>query len=379
MSLPTEDDLSAAFRPVNQTHARPVDWLWPCRLALGKLALLDGDPGLGKTFVALDLCARLSTGRQWPDGSASTGPAAAIYLGAEDDLDDTIRPRLEALGADLGRVLTYAPQDLSARGPLRLSIAVKALDRVLAQTTARLVVLDPIMAFLDEHVRMNSDQSVRRALLPLAQLAARHQCAVLMNRHLNKAPGQKALYRGGGSIGFIAACRSAWLVAADPGTPGPCVLAQLKNNVAAPQPSLAYQVHQPEGAPATLTWLGPSAWTANELLLGRLPQTMSRDQPRDLAADFLLDLLADGPRTSRHVWAAAQAQGITRRTLQRAKQQLEVRSVRFWAEGQRVSFWLLKGQSLPPGFAPDAGVAEVDAYFHELQERYPPPSPFDEE
>src|SRR6059058_1055070 len=104
MSTPPPDDPSLVIRPFSEVAARPVSWLWPGRLPLGKLAILDGDPGLGKSLVALDLCARLSTGQPMPDGSSGAGPASALVLNGEDDDEDTIRPRLEALGADLGRV-----------------------------------------------------------------------------------------------------------------------------------------------------------------------------------------------------------------------------------------------------------------------------------
>jgi RecA-family ATPase len=154
------------FRPISQLCARPVEWLWPLHLALGKLAILEGDPGLGKSFLALDLVARLTTGRPWPDGSPGGPPAHAVVLNAEDDNQDTVRPRLEALGADLDRVIVHEPRVLLAPGPLCLSRAIRLLETELTRTQARLVVLDPIVAFLDEHVRIHSELSVRRALFP---------------------------------------------------------------------------------------------------------------------------------------------------------------------------------------------------------------------
>src|SRR5262249_26566324 len=140
---------------------------------------------------------------------------------------------------DLERVFVLRPR--SDLGPtLRLPGQTRLLDAALARTQARLVVLDPVVAFLDACAFSNSDQGVRRALLPLAGLAARHFCAILLIRHLNKLLGGLALYRGGGSIGFLAACRSGWLVGRDPQEPGRRVLAQVKNNLAPPQPSLAF-------------------------------------------------------------------------------------------------------------------------------------------
>ena len=187
------------------------------------------------------------------------------------------------------------------------------------------------MAFLEPSIFDGSDQSVRRALLPLALLAEKHACAILLVRHLNKRGGGRSLYRGGGSIGFLGACRSGWLIARDPLQPQRCVLAQVKNNLAPAQPSLAYRVAPHEDGPPTLSWLGRPAWTADQLLAGR-PSTGHAPQ-RDRAVDFLTAFLADGPRTSREVWAAAQEQGLSERTIERAKHELAVRSVRVYIGG----------------------------------------------
>src|SRR4051794_29857000 len=159
-------ELPSPVQAVGQLTSRPVEWLWPGRLALGKLAILDGDPGLGKSLLALDLCARLSTGRPFPDGSASPGPANALVLNGEDGEEDTVRPRLQALGADLERVFVLDRDD-DAASPLRLPAQLALLDEAIRLTQARLVVIDPIMAFLDERVLTMSDQSVRRLLYPL--------------------------------------------------------------------------------------------------------------------------------------------------------------------------------------------------------------------
>src|SRR5262249_968363 len=142
---------SMHLRSVSQMTPRAVSWLWPGRLALGKLAMLDGDPGLGKSLLALDLCARLSTGRPFPDGAAGQGIAPAIILNAEDSEEDTLRPRLQALGADLDRVFLLHPGEGLGQ-PLRLPHQTELLDEALRRTQARLVVLDPIVAFLDPSI-----------------------------------------------------------------------------------------------------------------------------------------------------------------------------------------------------------------------------------
>src|SRR5262249_5535219 len=151
-------------------------WLRPGRLPLGKLSLLEGDPGLGKSLVTLDLCARLSRGLPFPDGSAGPGSCSSIVLNAEDGEADTIRPRLAALGADLDRVFVLRRQADGLCFPSQLAVLEDAISR----TGARLVVIDPLLAFLDGNVASGNDLSVRRALWPLGRLAERHHCANLL-------------------------------------------------------------------------------------------------------------------------------------------------------------------------------------------------------
>lgn len=376
MSAPATNPLLPCVRPVSQLAARPVCWLWPGRLALGKLALLDGDPGLGKSLVTLDLCARLSTGRPFPDGGPCASVGTAVVLNGEDGEEDTIRPRLQALGADLERVFVLPRTRGTTAEPFSLLTGADLLDEALTKTRARLLVIDPVVSFLGPGVFDGSDRSVRRALLPLAQLAEGHGCAVLLVRHLNKRGGSRAVYRGGGSIGFVGACRSGWLVARDPYAPGRCVLAQVKNNLAPPQPSLAYVITPNESGPPTLSWAGPTAWTADQLLAsgaGMAPATR-----RDRACDFLAAYLADGPRTSREVWSAAREQELSRRTLERAKQELAVRSVRVYEGGKPRSYWLLKGQQLPDRVSPADAPSDLEPWLAPLRKRFPPSTPLDE-
>lgn len=358
---------------VSRLKPESVSWLWPGRLGLGKVAMLDGDPGLGKSLLALDLCARLSTGRPMPDGSSGPGIGNALVLNAEDGPQDTTRPRLQSLGADLERVFVLRPTgDMSL--PLRLPLQTKLLDAALTRTQARLVVLDPVVAFLDTTAFTNSDQGVRRALLPLTALAARHGCAVWLIRHLNKTPGSRALYRGGGSIGFLGACRSGWLVGRDPQEPGRRVLAQVKNNLAAPQSSLAFTVEGTDGA-LRLNWLGSSPLTADELLLGDSGSAAPAPR-RDRACDFLTEFLANGPRTSREIWQAARRQGLSARTLYRARQEVQARVQRVADGKSRLNYWLLPDQVLRVG--PVADDTDLEPWLGPLRAKYPPSTPLDD-
>jgi hypothetical protein len=376
MSDPRPHDLPPGPRPASDLPARALDWLWPQRLALGKMATLDGDPGLGKSLIALDLCARLSTGRPFPDGRVPPGPVASLVLNAEDGADDTIRPRLRALGADLDRV--YVWDRFTDDGePVRFPKHAARLDRALAATGARLVVLDPVTSFFDAGVNVNSDPSVRRALQPLDCIARERRCVLLFHRHLNKSGGHQALYRGGGSIGLVGACRSAWLVAPDPHDPARCVLAEVKNNLAGRQPSLVYALAGGEGEAPTLTWHGTSPLTAGQLLVaaaGAPPPILARERARA----FLTGALEKAPRTSRERWPLAQRARLSKRTVKRAKADLGIRSVRVCADGKRLSYWLLPGQELPGGLTPESATPELDAYLARLGELYPPSTPLDD-
>jgi hypothetical protein len=358
--------------PLSQLVPRSIAWLWPGRLALGKLAILDGDPDLGKSLLTLDLCARLSTGRNFPDGQSSGDPTNSVILSGEDNAEDTIRPRIEALGGDPERVFVVRLNDTGSWRPFRIPRNLDALDAALERMTARLLVIDPIVAFLDRGAHFRDDQSVRRALSPLAALAERRQCVVQMVRHLNKFGASRSLYRGGGSIGIVAACRSAWLAARDPNDPQRRVLAQVKNNLAAPQPSLVYEVQRSKDAPPTLTWHGTSELTADQLLAAAA--RLDPLGPRQRARDFLLEFLRDGPRPAREFWPIAQRHGLAKRTLTRARRDLGICSHRVYLQGRPVSYWTLPGQE-PPA---DPALPSLEPWLAPLREQFPSSTPLDD-
>src|ERR687890_334782 len=216
-------DKTEPARPVgtllSEVEPEQVEWLWPGRLPLGKLSVLDGDPGLGKSVLTLDVAARVSAGLELPDGQRCE-PAGVVLLSAEDGLADTVRPRLDAAGADTQRVvaLSSVPDGKTERS-LSIPEDLPALERAIRRVEASLVVVDPVMAFLSGNTNSHKDQDVRRALAPLAKLAERTGAAILIVRHLNKASGGETTHRGGGSIGIIGAARSGLVVAEDPEDP----------------------------------------------------------------------------------------------------------------------------------------------------------------
>jgi hypothetical protein len=362
-----------AVKLANKIAGRALSWLWPDMLPAGKLAILDGDPDLGKSLIALDLCARLSTGRPFPDGGANPGPANALVLSAEDSPHDTIVPRLESLGADMGRVAIWERDGEDEGWPWRFPRQANLLDEALTRTGARLAVIDPIMAFLDDCVLFASDQSVRRALAPLIHVADKHGCTLLMHRHLNKQGNGRALYRGMGSIAFLATCRFAMLVARDPLAPSRCVLAPVRYSLSQPPPSLAYRIRKgPDGLPA-IDWLGPSARAADDLLIG---PSLAHRGPRERAAYFLEQFLADGPRTSTDVWTAARRAGLSDRTVQRAKKAVDVRMQQVQIDGKTVTYCRLPHQVVLTG---NQELDDFSRRLAELEKQYPSRTPLDDD
>jgi hypothetical protein len=327
---------------LSSVESEEVEWLWPYRLALGKLALVDGDPGLGKSAVTLDLTARVSVGKDFPDGAESE-PGGVVLLSAEDGLRDTIRPRLDAAGADVSRILALAtvPDENGHDRLLSIPEDIPLIEKGMKRVGARLLVVDPLMAFLSGETNSHRDQDVRRALAPLASLAERTGACVVVVRHLNKAPGNNPLYRGGGSIGIIGAARMAFVVGKDPQDENRRVLASTKNNLAKPPKSLMFTLEEAESGAVRVNWLGDSEVSAKDLLA--TPQDQEYAEARSEAAEFLNDALANGPVPARDIIRDAEDAGISEKTLRRAKKLLGVVANREGEAGKRgAGRWLWK-------------------------------------
>jgi hypothetical protein len=308
---------------LSSVEPEEVSWLWPSWLALGKLALVDGDPGLGKSAMTLDLAARVSAGNAFPDG-AECESAGVVLLSAEDGLADTIRPRLDAAGADTSKILALAtvPDENGHDRLLSIPEDLALIEMGIRRVGARLVVVDPLMAFLSGDTNSHRDQDVRRALAPLAGIAERTGAAVLVVRHLNKAAANNPLYRGGGSIGIIGAARMAFVVGKDPQDENRRVLASTKNNLAMPPASLMFGLEEAESGSVKVNWLGNSEVSAKDLLA--TPQDHEHADARSEAVEFLSEVLADGPLPAKQVIEEADNAGIAEKTLRRAKKLLDV-------------------------------------------------------
>lgn len=311
---------------MSEVEARPTQWLWPNRIAKGRITLAVGMPGVGKSFLTCDLASRVSTGTSWPDGTACP-KGSTIIISAEDDPHDTIRPRLDAHRADVRRIhllssvirteedgreneMMFSLSDLDA-----LEIALQRLN------DCQLIVVDPIGSFLGGRTDAHRDNEVRAVLTPVAKLAEKYGPAVLIVAHRRKSGGGIADDLALGSRAFTGLARSVWHLCTDSEDKHRRLFLTGKNNLAAQQQGLAFTIC---GEPAAVHWeRDPVAMTADEALAhengGKCQGTAVGE-----AVAWLEGELADGPRPGREVKDAARAAGIALRTLDRAKAKLGV-------------------------------------------------------
>jgi len=240
------------MKRMTEVTPQPVEWLWQMRIPKGELILIEGDPQTAKSLLTVDLAARVSTGRPMPDGSPGVAPTGTLILSGEDSISKTLFRRLKGANADMERIgVLTEPITL----PDDLSIVEKAIDQI----GAGLLVIDPITMFLGRSI--NNEQSVREALSPLRDLAERTGIAVVLVRHLAKRVQQPVLYRGAGSIGVIAATRSAFMVVRHPANRDWRVLCHTKSNLGPLTQSLLFQPTQNEFNEVCIDWIGAVEWT----------------------------------------------------------------------------------------------------------------------
>ncbi|HHY94539.1 MAG TPA: AAA family ATPase, partial [Firmicutes bacterium] len=296
-----------------------VCWLWEPYIARGKLTNLEGDPGVGKSWLALTLAAIVSKGWPFPgpDGiprqEQVREPANVLYLSAEDGVADTIRVRLDAAGADVGRVYVLTGWTAQTESGDKLDGYVTLqditlLEEALARVRPTLLVVDPVQGFLGGVDAWRAEQ-VRPILSHLGELAARHGCAVLLIRHLSKSAKDKAVYRGLGSIDFAAAARSVLAVVRKDEDRG---VVHIKSSLAPEGPSIGFDIRE-----GRFVWTGPSKLTKVDV---NAPEAPPEDRTQaEECADFLREMLADGPRPAQELIRAAKRLGHSERTIDNAK------------------------------------------------------------
>ena len=297
---------------MSEVDTQTVAWLWKPYIPFGKVTIVQGNPGEGKTTFALRLAAACTTGRTLP-GMEPLPPFQVIYQTAEDGLGDTVKPRLIEAAADLDRVLVI---DEAKR---ELTLSDERIEKAIVQTGARLIILDPIQAYMGEKADMNRANEVRPIFRRLADVAERTGCAVILIGHLNKAAGGPSAYRGLGSLDFRAAARSVLLIGRVKREPNVRVIVHDKSSLAPEGKPVAFCLDPDTG----FSWIGEYDITAEELLSGAGGNTATKTEQ---AERLILDLLADGKElASEEIERAAAEAGISARTVRAAKKNLDGR------------------------------------------------------
>ena len=312
---------------MSDVELTPVEWLWKPYLPFGKLSVLQGNPGEGKTYFAMHLAAACTNGKLLPN-MERLEPFNVIYQTAEDGLGDTVKPRLIEAGADLDRVLVIDDSDV------QLTLSDERIEKAIIENNARLVIIDPIQAYLGADVDMNRANEVRPIFMRLGQVAQRTGCAILLIGHLNKAAGMQSLQRGLGSIDIAAAVRSVMFIGKLKHDPTMRILTHEKSSLAPPGVSLAFSLGDEGG----FRWVGEYDITADEMLSGIEPQRETKTQQ---AKDLICTLLAGGKQVlSEDIDKAALERGIPGRTVRDAKRELGDALKSKIVEGRKKVFWM---------------------------------------
>ncbi len=332
---------------MNEIKMEKINWLWPDRIACGKLTVIAGNPGLGKSQVTASLAAIVSKGMGWPDTEAPAQQGDVIFLSAEDDASDTIKPRLLAAGAEISRchILTAIKEE----GKVRSFVLTQDIDRLaiaIKRTHARVVIIDPISAYLggtDSH----RDADMRGLLAPLAAMAAKYNVAIVLIAHFNKSDKQEPTARVNGSIGLIAAARAGYAVIKDKNNPEIRYFLPIKNNIGNDTEGLSFQIEGRtlEGGIET----SRVRWSADLFDAHKILHPEPEEQPTATngAADFLREILSKEPMPANDVLAEAKGAGHSEAAVQRAAGKINVRR----KKGGMTGGWMW---SLPTSAAEDS-------------------------
>lgn len=319
---------------INMEHVEieKIDWLLYPFIPFGKVTIVQGDPGEGKTTMVLQIIAKLTKGEVvLPSDSDESAleektmalePVNVIYQTAEDGLGDTIKPRLLSAGADCSRVMVIDDDDQA------LTMMDARLEEAIIQTKARLVVLDPIQGFLGTDVDMHRANEIRPLMKRVAVLAEKYHCAIILIGHMNKNSNGKSSYRGLGSIDFQAAARSVLIVGRIKDEPEIRVVCHVKSSLAPEGKSIAFRLNKDTG----FEWIGEYDISADDLLSGD-----NRGQKIHEAKEFLKEILVSGSVAQTKVAEEAESRGIKKKTLWNAKKELEIESVKIGNQW----FWML--------------------------------------
>ena len=306
---------------------RQVEWLWYPYIPYGKITIIQGDPGDGKSTFALNLASIISNGAELPLAEQRALQSIVIYQNSEDGKEDTIVPRLKACNADLDKI-AYIDESWDI-----FSLSDDRIEKVLQETGARLLILDPIQAYLGNGTDMNRATDIRPIMSRISRVAQQYNCAIVLIGHMSKASGSKGLYRSLGSIDIPAAARSVLLVARTKPMGSERVLAHVKSNLAPLGDSILFNIENG----SNITWLRKSKLTAEQVLCGDIEESQSKEER---AMSILLELLTGEQEISAEkIQEFFEKQGISLRTIKTAKSKLGIKSIRkdggwFWTLGE---------------------------------------------
>lgn len=307
--------------------SKEVEWLWYPYIPYGKITIIEGDPGEGKTTLVLKLAAALSRGLPLPcDDDKEYEPIHIIYQTAEDGIEDTIKPRLEKAGADCSMIRVIDETDKE------LSMTDDRLEQAIIETKARLIILDPIQAYIGATVDMHRANEIRPVLKHLGIIAEKHNCAIMLIGHMNKASGSKSTYRGLGSIDIQATARSVLLVARLRDKPNIRIMAHDKSSLAPAGDAIGFEMTEDNG----MVCIGPYDITIDELLSGNEGRGKKK---LDIAENFIKEYFGSNKVIpSNEIMMEAAKRSIKRNTLLSAKKKLGITSDKEKAEDGTI-YW----------------------------------------
>jgi hypothetical protein len=304
-----------AFRFYDSIQQTAVEWLWYPYIPLGKVTVIQGDPGDGKTMLALNIAALLSVGHAMPISDRKPLLGNSIYQSSEDNVADTIKPRLLGAGADCSKIAFIEKTDVD------ISSDIELLEDNIRATEAKLLVLDPLQAYIGRDFDLYRAGDMRRLMRGIATVAAKTGCAIVAIGHMNKASGAKNLYRGLGSIDITASARSVLLVGRAEENREIRMITQIKNSLALEGAPIAFEIGESSCVRFLENYASPSD-------CGENGELSVEDGKRELAADIIINMLSSEPKRCTDIFSACELAGIKSRTVETAKKDLGVRSVR---------------------------------------------------
>lgn len=299
----------------SEVRATTIRWLWFPFIAIGKITLLQGDPGDGKSTMMMNLIAELSTGGATPDGQAFGRAQRTIYQCSEDGVSDTIKPRLEAAGADC-RNIAFINEEIYSG----LTLDDERIREAIIDFRPRLVVIDPIQAYLGSDSDLQIAGRARKLMHRLSLWASSYDCAVVLIGHLNKKEGGKGLYRSLGSIDVVAAARSVLQVEREPIDTDVRVVRQIKNSLGPSNGEFRFEIRPQTG----FKWLDVTSAPARN----RKPEMPVFETKMEKAAFLIKEMLSRGDMRSVEIYDQLEAEGISHRTAEDTRKTMGIRCYR---------------------------------------------------